>query len=811
METATDSGYPLPTRYFGAGQNEHLPIVLTDTDLTRRRKAHVPEFPLVPDGSETGTTPARRERPLTRRELREQQRREQEAAEAAAYGFGTPLLDPSRSGANSGAPEIRSTGQGWSLGGDVDPVESAPAWQPEPQAERQPWQPEPQAERMPPEPAPAPEAPRYEAEVTPTPAPADQPLRRRRDARLPAADSETSAAASWSLDAPEAATLQPQEASEPDVSSWFAADTPEPVADERPTSRRARRAAETAVPAEPEPTELQLSVPERIVQEPGAPEPPASEHAVPESAAPEFALSDFPPSRVHDESHAQMQPGWDEPTEYEQPAELADAGASPFGDLVFDAPEVVESRETRGAGRGGFLSRLLGGSRERATPERRRAADRDHDAAVPTPDVYGADTRGTDDDLAADLFGFGFDEGERDDAELVEAPQPAPASESEPVFEPVHEAEPEPMPEPEPSPVLEVARDPEPAPVPEPAADLAGSLFGFDDPAEHGSTDASHVGSAASVSALGLVGGGANAWSLDDDGDATTGQPATAPRTHAPTRSAARAATASRSAAPARSSAGTHPKKKPTRDQRRAARRRAAAAKGFSVVAMGFVAMITVATSLPANSLLSAEEVAAAQVAIQHEAGLEPQVMHSYGGDGDSTEFTVDTENYQVATIAEYAAASGIRVDNTFTNNPYGTIQWPFPVGVHIGSYYGWRSCAGCTANHHGIDFNPGYGAEIQAIADGTVSVAQNGGGSLGVVMMIDHVIDGQVVTSVYAHMQYDSMRYRVGDTVKVGDIVGNVGSTGLSTGPHLHFEIRIGGVEGYWVDPLAWLYENTD
>nr|WP_286329679.1 peptidoglycan DD-metalloendopeptidase family protein [Agromyces marinus] len=96
-------------------------------------------------------------------------------------------------------------------------------------------------------------------------------------------------------------------------------------------------------------------------------------------------------------------------------------------------------------------------------------------------------------------------------------------------------------------------------------------------------------------------------------------------------------------------------------------------------------------------------------------------------------------------------------------------------------------------------------------MADGVVVESTDAGGSLGVVTMIDHVIDGQTVTSVYAHMEYDSRRFGVGEVVEVGDVVGTTGNTGMSTGPHLHFEIRIGGVDGEWVDPLEWLWANTN
>ncbi len=91
------------------------------------------------------------------------------------------------------------------------------------------------------------------------------------------------------------------------------------------------------------------------------------------------------------------------------------------------------------------------------------------------------------------------------------------------------------------------------------------------------------------------------------------------------------------------------------------------------------------------------------------------------------------------------------------------------------------------------------------------MSQSTDEGGSLGTVIMIDHVIDGQTVTSVYAHMIEGSRTVEIGDTVRVGQIIGETGNTGMSTGPHLHFEIRIGGINGTWVDPLEWLYANTN
>ncbi|MFZ4893828.1 M23 family metallopeptidase [Plantibacter sp. Mn2098] len=261
-------------------------------------------------------------------------------------------------------------------------------------------------------------------------------------------------------------------------------------------------------------------------------------------------------------------------------------------------------------------------------------------------------------------------------------------------------------------------------------------------------------------------------------------------------------APSSKALVPASTSAKTAPKSKPVRR---------GATKIAATAAMGFVALMAVATSLPANALLTAEDVAAASINSQLGDGdgqsmkLQSQSVQSEG----SAELTFTRDDYSTSTVEEAAVAMGIRPANTFTNDANGTIQWPFAVGVTIGDRFGARDCAGCSANHHGQDFNPGNGAPIQAIADGVVRHVEDGEGSLGVNIIIDHTINGKLVSSVYAHMQHGSTRVTEGQVVKVGTIIGLVGSTGMSTGPHLHFEIRLDGVT--WVDPLEWLYANTN
>jgi murein DD-endopeptidase MepM/ murein hydrolase activator NlpD len=169
-------------------------------------------------------------------------------------------------------------------------------------------------------------------------------------------------------------------------------------------------------------------------------------------------------------------------------------------------------------------------------------------------------------------------------------------------------------------------------------------------------------------------------------------------------------------------------------------------------------------------------------------------------------EYTVVSLAQQIA--AKFAAAAR---STEYTNDPAGTVQWPFPVSVPITSGFGprhVRNCGFCSTFHQGLDFNPGSGVPIQAIADGVVSKVEFDSGGLGNNVWIDHVVNGQRVTSVYAHMMNNTVLVKKGQSVKVADEIGKVGSTGASTGAHLHLEIHLDGTP---VDPLAWLKANAN
>lgn len=132
-----------------------------------------------------------------------------------------------------------------------------------------------------------------------------------------------------------------------------------------------------------------------------------------------------------------------------------------------------------------------------------------------------------------------------------------------------------------------------------------------------------------------------------------------------------------------------------------------------------------------------------------------------------------------------------------------------YPVGDYaVASGFGPRvaACDACSTDHRGVDWTLGYGTDIKAMADGVVSeVGTPGGiaGTLGHWMTIEHVFNGQRVTSLYAHMAPGSNPHRAGDEVRVGDVIGQIGSSGVTTAPHLHFELHLDGIQ---VNPLPWL-----
>ena len=132
-----------------------------------------------------------------------------------------------------------------------------------------------------------------------------------------------------------------------------------------------------------------------------------------------------------------------------------------------------------------------------------------------------------------------------------------------------------------------------------------------------------------------------------------------------------------------------------------------------------------------------------------------------------------------------------------------GTLVWPVPGRTSLTSLYGMRvhPITGAYKLHTGIDISAPLGTYFVAAANGVVSKATYNT-AYGNMVIIDH---GGGVQTLYAHG--NSILVQVGDEVKAGTPVLEVGSTGYSTGPHAHFEIRI---NGQTVNPLDY-YQNKN
>lgn len=260
-------------------------------------------------------------------------------------------------------------------------------------------------------------------------------------------------------------------------------------------------------------------------------------------------------------------------------------------------------------------------------------------------------------------------------------------------------------------------------------------------------------------------------------------------------------------AAPRRGTATTTARSKPRRAAKKSVRRdsvRVAGAKKtvgkrlLSFAAMLFAGALAFGLTVPANAFDPApdENVLADSLAMEAQAvEIDPTLVSFAERDAWS--------------VTSWAEMLRLRYGNRSFDYTVGTgpIRWPFPYAVPISSGFGDRAapCRGCSTSHSGIDFNPGYGAAIFAIADGVVYEHGEGGSSWGNYVILKHTIDGQTVYSGYAHMQSGSSPLVVGDEIKVGDFVGLVGATGQATGAHLHFTISIGDPMHY-VDPYTFL-----
>lgn len=125
-----------------------------------------------------------------------------------------------------------------------------------------------------------------------------------------------------------------------------------------------------------------------------------------------------------------------------------------------------------------------------------------------------------------------------------------------------------------------------------------------------------------------------------------------------------------------------------------------------------------------------------------------------------------------------------------------------WPVSGEVSSGFGWRNSPLGSGSelHAGIDIASSMDTPIVATADGVV-VRSEWAGGYGNMVEIDH---GNGITTVYGHNS--CIIASTGQSVKKGQIIAYVGSTGNSTGPHVHYEVRVNGTT---VDPISYLVQN--
>jgi murein DD-endopeptidase MepM/ murein hydrolase activator NlpD len=149
---------------------------------------------------------------------------------------------------------------------------------------------------------------------------------------------------------------------------------------------------------------------------------------------------------------------------------------------------------------------------------------------------------------------------------------------------------------------------------------------------------------------------------------------------------------------------------------------------------------------------------------------------------------------------APLAAAAATAVPAIATRRSAVSIPSRMPVeGTRLSSSYGLRThpVLGGTRKHNGVDLASPTGTPIYATADGLVSKAE-WFSSYGNYVQLEH---GAQIETRYGHMS--RIAVSAGQQVKKGDVIGFVGSTGRSTGPHLHYEVRVAGAP---VNPIPYM-----
>ncbi|GAA1424980.1 M23 family metallopeptidase [Agrococcus citreus] len=235
--------------------------------------------------------------------------------------------------------------------------------------------------------------------------------------------------------------------------------------------------------------------------------------------------------------------------------------------------------------------------------------------------------------------------------------------------------------------------------------------------------------------------------------------------------------------------------------------------------ALLFIGSLVVVTSLPAQAVQSPggidPEVAQMSEGVQTLEGVNAETTGYFQRDDIIVNDQIAAARMSPGELAAYQAVADSEVAGpSYTGDPAfpqvwgmlqtGVVQTPFPSldQVPMSSGFGYRP----GGFHGGSDFIPGIGTDVRPIANGVVSAVFQGNnpGGGGYSVFIDHNIDGQFVQSWYGHMLPGSITVEVGQVVDITTIIGQVGNSGRSTGPHLHLELKNSDYISF--DPVVWL-----
>lgn len=178
------------------------------------------------------------------------------------------------------------------------------------------------------------------------------------------------------------------------------------------------------------------------------------------------------------------------------------------------------------------------------------------------------------------------------------------------------------------------------------------------------------------------------------------------------------------------------------------------------------------------------------------------QVLKNLEADKAAYQKLLDEQAADEARVAKEIARLQEEYDEKIRQNqiqidPGTGWHWPLPGHYYLTSRTGSRihPITGRPHTHTGTDIAAPSGVPIESVKGGVVTISERGS-SYGNYVVLNH---GDGTSSLYAHMS--SRAVKVGQVVKQGAVLGYVGSTGNSTGPHLHLEIRVGGSR---IDPVA-------